>query len=117
MIIRSIAFVLLTVLASGGIFMSQAGAHGRSHRAAAQAADQETHHGQGVVHSVDRSAGMLNITHEPIESLDWPVMTMDLQVTDKALLDGIEPEMEVTFSLEEDESGEYVINEIAPLTR
>ena len=42
--------------------------------------------GVGVVDSVDQANKIVTISHEPIASLNWPAMTMDFGVEDKALL-------------------------------
>ena len=44
-----------------------------------------THEGVGVVKNVDQAKGVVTLSHEPIASLNWPAMTMDFGVTDKAL--------------------------------
>lgn len=72
----------------------------------------ESHQGKGKINSVDVKAGKLNITHEPIASLDWPGMTMDFDVQDKALLTKLKPGQKVIFKLIEARKGKYVISEI-----
>jgi Cu/Ag efflux protein CusF len=44
-----------------------------------------TSEGVGVVESVDQAKGIVTLSHEPIASLNWPAMTMDFAVEDKAL--------------------------------
>jgi Cu/Ag efflux protein CusF len=73
----------------------------------------ETHQGKGTINSVDAKAGKINLSHEPIASLDWPGMTMDFEVQDKALLTNLKPGQKVTFKLIEARKGKYVISEIA----
>ena len=73
----------------------------------------ESHQGKGTINSVDAKAGKLNITHEPIASLDWPAMTMDFEVQDKAMLANLKKGQKVTFQLVEARKGKYVISEIA----
>lgn len=77
-----------------------------------KAASQD-HQGNGTVNSVDAKAGKINITHGPIASLDWPGMTMDFEVQDKAALAKLKPGQKVTFKLIEARKGKYVISEIA----
>jgi len=72
----------------------------------------ETHQGKGKVNSVDAKAGKINLSHEPIVSLDWPEMTMDFMVQDKASLTNLKPGQKVTFKLIEGRPGKYVISEI-----
>ena len=73
----------------------------------------QDHQGKGTINSVDAKAGKINITHEPIASLDWPGMTMDFEVQDKAALTKLKPGQKVTFKLIEARKGKYVISEIS----
>lgn len=41
--------------------------------------------GVGMVDAVDKTKGIVTLSHEPIASLGWPAMTMDFAVDDKAL--------------------------------
>lgn len=72
----------------------------------------ETHQGKGKVNSVDAKAGKINLSHEPIASLDWPGMTMDFEVQDKAMLAKLKVGQKVTFTLIEIRKGKYVISGI-----
>lgn len=72
----------------------------------------QSHEGRGTVNSVDAKAGKLNITHDAIASLDWPGMTMDFEVQDKALLANVKPGQKIRFKLVEPRHGKYVISEI-----
>jgi len=72
----------------------------------------ESHQGKGTINRVDAKAGKINLTHGPIASLDWPGMTMDFDVQDKALLTKLKPGQKVTFKLIEARKGKYVISEI-----
>lgn len=71
-----------------------------------------THKGTGVVNSVDLEKGTVNLSHEPIETLKWPRMTMDLEVVDKALLRDLEPGTKVDFELGKKKAGGYAITSI-----
>lgn len=78
------------------------------------AADTEqTHVAHGVVRSVDAGAGTAKITHDPIKSLKWPKMTMDFRAADPALLNSLEPGMEVDFEIIKADGG-YRITKIGP---
>ena len=72
----------------------------------------EIHQGKGTINSVNVKAGKLNITHGPIASLDWPGMTMDFEVQDKAKLAKLKAGQKVAFTLIEARKGKYVISEI-----
>lgn len=71
-----------------------------------------THKTTGVVNAVDAGAGTVNVTHEPIPSLKWPRMTMDLEVADKTLLKEVKPGMKVEFELGKKKAGGYAITAI-----
>ena len=73
------------------------------------------HRGTGKINSVDAKSGKINITHEPIASLNWPAMTMDFEVQDKALLAKLKKGQKVEFKLTEARKGKYVVNEIIPV--
>lgn len=59
----------------------------------------QVHKGHGVVNKINAKAGKINITHDPIESMDWPKMTMDFSVQNKADLESIKPGAAVNFEL------------------
>jgi Cu/Ag efflux protein CusF len=73
---------------------------------------EESHQGKGTINSVDAKAGKINLSHGPIASLDWPGMTMDFDVQDKALLTSLKPGQKVIFKLIETRKGKYVVSEI-----
>jgi Cu(I)/Ag(I) efflux system protein CusF len=75
-------------------------------------AHAQSHEGLGKINSIDAKAGKINLSHEPIVSLDWPEMTMDFLVQDKASLTNLKPGQKVTFKLIEGRPGKYVISEI-----
>lgn len=70
------------------------------------------HKGTGIVNGVDVEKGTVNLSHEPIESLKWPKMTMDLEVADKVLLQDLKPGMKVDFELGKKRAGGYAITSI-----
>ena len=55
----------------------------------------KTHTGTGTVDSV--SGNEVTISHGPVETLDWPAMTMPFAAPDAALLNDIKPGDRVTF--------------------
>ena len=77
---------------------------------------EQTHAAHGVVKSVDAGAGTAKIAHDPIKSLKWPKMTMDFKAKDPALLNGLEPGMEVDFEIIKAEGG-YRIMKIEPTAK
>ena len=81
-----------------------------------QDATLPTHHGKGTVNSVDVTAGKVNLSHEPIESLGWKSMTMGFPVQNPALLKNLKPGAQVEFDVQK--RGEaYLITSIKPLEK
>lgn len=67
---------------------------------------------KGVVNDIKMDAGKLNISHGPIPSMGMGAMTMDFSVMDPAMLEDVKKGHEVTFMIEKDKSGNFVITEI-----
>jgi Cu(I)/Ag(I) efflux system membrane fusion protein len=70
---------------------------------------EQVHKGQGTVNRVDKNAGKINLSHDAIASLNWPAMTMDFQVRDKALLEGVKPGARVDFEVAQTPRGPVII--------
>ncbi len=68
--------------------------------------------GHGVVKKIDPAKGVVTLKHDAIKSLGWPGMTMDFAVKDKAALSSLKPEQAVSFDLEQEKGGRYVITQI-----
>jgi Cu(I)/Ag(I) efflux system membrane fusion protein len=81
---------------------------------AAPAASTEVHKGEGTVRSLDRTKGEVTLTHGQISSLNWLGMTMDFRVSDKALLQRVEPGQAVEFDILQQGPGQFVITRITP---
>jgi Cu(I)/Ag(I) efflux system membrane fusion protein len=73
------------------------------------------HHGTGRITKVDAKTGELEMKHEPIPSLKWPGMTMEFEVKDPAILEGLKVGEQVDFDLA-DEDGSYPVVGIRPKT-
>lgn len=71
----------------------------------------QSHQATGVVKRIDPAKGVVALKHDPVKSLGWPGMTMDFNVRDKKLLQGLKPEQKVSFEFVEDK-GRYVITSI-----
>lgn len=56
-------------------------------------------HGIGVVQAVDAAAGTVTISHQPIESIGWPAMTMPFKVAQPELLQRVSVGEKVEFTL------------------
>jgi Cu(I)/Ag(I) efflux system membrane fusion protein len=86
----------------------------------APAADAESHapaarpryDTTGTLEAVDLETRSLTLSHAPIPELKWPRMTMDFQLADPALVEGVAPGSAVRFSFEVGEPGEYVVTRI-----
>jgi Cu(I)/Ag(I) efflux system membrane fusion protein len=69
------------------------------------------HHATGILNTIN-SDGTVSITHQPIQSLGWPGMTMDFALTNAALVTGIKPGSKISFELVERKPDEWVINSL-----
>jgi len=110
---RIISFVLFSLplftSAHADDMSGMPGMHANKH------ASMALHKGQGTVNKVDVTAGVINITHGPIKSLDWMGMTMDFKVKNKANLDKIKVSTKVDFEITKASDGTFVITTITPL--
>jgi Cu/Ag efflux protein CusF len=71
-------------------------------------------HGTGTVNSVDPAQHKINLSHQPIPDIGWPVMTMDFPVAPSVDLTTIQPGSRVNFTIEKGKGGMYEIKAIAP---
>lgn len=69
------------------------------------------HQGEGVLEASNPD-GTVSITHGPIASLGWPGMTMDFELANSSLAQGIAPGSAITFELVERKPDEWVITKI-----
>ena len=58
----------------------------------------KTHKGSGTVSKVDSEKGTVTIAHGPVESMNWPAMTMTFKVKDKKMLGKVKEGDKVDFS-------------------
>lgn len=84
------------------------GGHER-HGPQAKPAAAQVHKGKGAVEAVDAGGGTVEINHGPIPSLQWPAMSMEFKVKDKAMLGGVRPGQAVEFEIAQLKPGEFVI--------
>ncbi|HRO36021.1 efflux RND transporter periplasmic adaptor subunit [Thauera sp.] len=66
----------------------------------------------GTLEAIELETRSLTLSHAPIPELKWPRMTMDFQLADPALVEGVAPGSAVRFSFEVGEPGEYVVTRI-----
>jgi Cu(I)/Ag(I) efflux system membrane fusion protein len=70
--------------------------------------------GSGTIHAVMAADGKVTVSHDPIEALDWPAMTMDLPIADTVDPGTIPLETPVAFDLTRGEGAMYVITAVRP---
>ena len=74
-------------------------------------AKAQTHKGTGTVKAIDADKGTLTLAHGPIQSMNWPAMTMTFKAKDTALLEKAKPGANVEFTFVQ--SGkDFVVTEI-----
>jgi Cu(I)/Ag(I) efflux system protein CusF len=71
-------------------------------------AQAKTHKGIGTVTKLDPASGKVTIAHGPIQTLNWPAMTMTFAVKDKALLGRLSSGKKVEFEFVQ-QGRDYVI--------
>ncbi len=69
------------------------------------------HQVQGTLNAIGAD-GMVNITHGPVEALDWPGMTMDFVLANSSLVTGIKPGAAISFEIVERKPGEWMITRL-----
>lgn len=71
----------------------------------------QTHHGAGTVTKVDPTKATVTIQHGPVQTMNWPAMTMTFNLKDKTMLDKVKQGQKVEFSFVQ--SGkDYTITEV-----
>jgi Cu(I)/Ag(I) efflux system periplasmic protein CusF len=71
----------------------------------------QTHTGSGTVTKVDPKKNSVTIAHGPVQTMNWPAMTMTFKVKDKKMLDKVQQGEKVDFSFVQ--SGkDYTITEV-----
>lgn len=72
------------------------------------------HVAQGMVNSIDRAAGTINISHGPVESAGWPAMTMNFRLADPDMASEIGAGERVEFRFTLDGGGAVTAIESEP---
>lgn len=70
--------------------------------------DEAVHHGMGTVVSINDN-GTVTMTHDPIESLGWPEMTMDFAVAPSVDLSVFEAGDRMHFMIKKSDAGLFII--------
>lgn len=87
-------------------------AHMRMQKAAAEAAPSAAVPATGVVRAVDPDKRKIKIAHDPIAALNWPVMVMDFAAASGVDLKSVKAGDKVAFTLQQNGSGEYVVQSL-----
>lgn len=69
------------------------------------------HQARGVLDAINAD-GTVSITHQPVKSLGWPGMSMDFELANASLAQGIAAGSAVTFELVERAPDEWVITKL-----
>jgi Cu(I)/Ag(I) efflux system protein CusF len=69
------------------------------------------HKAIGVVKAVDQTKGTVTIAHGPVQSLNWPAMTMTFVVKDKMFFDKLAVAKNVTIDFAQQDK-EYVVTAV-----
>ena len=74
------------------------------------------HRAAGRIDDYDAKTGTATIEHGPVESLNWPAMTMEFKVANEALVSGLKPGARIEFEFVERGPGEWMVTSIKPDT-
>ncbi|SRR6266851_3563636 len=67
-----------------------------------------------TVNKIDAAQHKVNLSHDPIQAIGWPAMTMDFPVAPSVDLATVKPGSRVTFTMSKDRAGTYQIEAIQP---
>jgi Cu/Ag efflux protein CusF len=77
----------------------------------AEKKDGATHKAKGVVTRVDLEKGSVTIKHDPVASMNWPVMTMVFKAKDKAMLESLKKDQKIDFEFVQ-QGKDYVVTSV-----
>jgi Cu(I)/Ag(I) efflux system protein CusF len=97
--------------------MAMAKPHAAAPGATPRTARMDLVSGTGVVREIDKANRRVKITHEPIDALGWPGLTLFMRLKDGALADEIRENEKVRFNLEKSASGYVIAGFQKPLNR
>lgn len=115
---------LKTLLLASALIMPMAayaaGQHGNDH-STHQHHEVSQHEdavmGTGIIHNVSKLNKKINLTHAPIPALNWPEMTMDLDVADGVDLKGLSSGQAIKFHIKLGDDKVYRITKIMKTTK
>ncbi len=67
-----------------------------------------------IVRGIDSLKQKITLQHEPVSEWSWPAMTMGFAVENEHLLMGLEEGLSVNVTIEEKDSGVYVVTAVTP---
>jgi len=80
-------------------------------KGAGKKSEAKTHKGVGTVKKVDPAGGKVTLAHGPIQTMNWPAMTMTFSVKDKAMLGKLSQDKKVEFEFVP-QGSDYVITSV-----
>jgi len=72
----------------------------------------EEHKVEGVIKAIKAGSNKLTISHGPIKSMGMDGMTMDFTVADPGMLEVVKEGQKVSFMIEVDDKGNFIITDI-----
>lgn len=112
---RSIAVVACITVISGSAWAqsahthgAMAGMNGTSGSVIGEAKAAVTHRLTGTVKKVDAKARSVTVDHGPVQTLNWPAMTMTFKVEDPAIMLKLKPGTKIEADMVE-RGHDYVI--------
>lgn len=99
----------IALLAAIGLAQAASHEHGMEHDMSTHAASTAMHQGMGVVKAMKH--GKIQLTHDPIPSLQWPAMTMWFELNGHAG-QGLEVGDRVHFEMMQNDKKKWVIEKI-----
>jgi Cu(I)/Ag(I) efflux system membrane fusion protein len=68
--------------------------------------------GTGTVKAADAERRMITMSHDPIEALGWPGMTMDFRIAEDIDFARLQPGQNITFRISKADDGVYSVVEL-----
>ena len=108
---KKYAIAVALVFVTSGALAQSTGGHGDHGSVTKTEKRDSAHRTTGVVKRVDAKAGTVSIAHDPVKTLNWPPMTMNFRVSDKAMLAKLSADRKVEFEFEQ-RGKDYVITSV-----
>ena len=108
--LKSIA-VLVSALVFTGVAHAQSGMKDMDMKPDKKDSKAAAHKATGTVIKVDAAKGKVSIKHDPVQSLNWPSMTMGFTVKDKKLLDKLAVDKKIDFEFVQ-RGKDYVVTSV-----